>query len=294
MWHKYKNGNHNVYINDKNGTKIRETIDTDAKEFISDFADSVDFKITNKCFNNCAFCHEKSTPNGEEGHMDDWNFLDTLHPYTEMAIGGGDILTFSKLYELLELLKSKNIYANITVSQNNIFDNKIDYLVENKLVKGIGVSLYGYSKDDITRIKSLPNTVVHLINGVTACEDSFHQLADKDLKILILGYKTFGRGIEYIKNNSYIYKNMQWVEQNIEDYMMRFKVVSFDNLAVEQLKLKEKLTETQWKMFYGGDDGTHTFYIDGVNKQFAKSSTSTKRFDLLNNIDDMFHIIQQQ
>ena len=155
MWHKYKNGNHNVYINDKNGTKIRETIDPNAKEFISDFADSVDFKITNKCFNNCPFCHEKSTSNGEEGCIDNWKFLDTLHPYTEMAIGGGDVLTFDKLYDLLELLKSKNIYANITVQQNNIFDNKIDYLVENELVKGIGVSLYGYRKDDIERIKSL-------------------------------------------------------------------------------------------------------------------------------------------
>ena len=293
MWHKYKNGNHFVYINDKNGTKIRETIDKNATEFISDFADSVDFKITNKCFNNCPFCHEKSTSNGEEGCIDNWKFLDTLHPYTEMAIGGGDVLTFSKLYELLELLKSKNIYANITVSQNNIFDNKIDYLVEHELVKGIGVSLYGYRKDDIARIKSLPNTVIHLINGVTACEASFHQLADKDLKILILGYKTFGRGIDFAKDSPWIQDNINWVEKNIEDYMMKFKVVSFDNLAVEQLKLKDKLTEKQWELFYGGDDGTHTFYIDGVNKQFAKSSTSTERFDLLDNIDDMFNIIKQ-
>lgn len=293
MWHKYKNGNHFVYINDKNGTKIRETIDKNATKFISDFADSVDFKITNKCFNNCPFCHEKSTSNGEEGCIDNWKFLDTLHPYTEMAIGGGDILTFSKLYELLELLKSKNIYANITVSQNNIFDNKIDYLVEHELVKGIGVSLYGYRKDDIARIKSLPNTVIHLINGVTACEASFHQLADKDLKVLILGYKTFGRGIDFVKDSPWIQDNINWVEKNIEDYMMKFKVVSFDNLAVEQLKLKDKLTEKQWELFYGGDDGTHTFYIDGVNKQFAKSSTSTERFDLLDNIDDMFNIIRQ-
>lgn len=294
MWHRYKNGNHFVYINDKNGTKIRKTIDDNASEFISDFADSVDFKITNKCFNNCPFCHEKSTSNGEEGGIENWKFLNTLHPYTEMAIGGGDVLTFDRLYELLEILKSKNIYANITVSQNNIFDNKIDYLVEHELVKGIGVSLYGYRKDDIERIKSLPNTVVHLINGVTACEASFHQLVDKDLKILILGYKTFGRGIDFVKDSPWIQDNIGWVEKNIEDYMMRFRVVSFDNLAVKQLKLKEKLTEEQWEMFYGGDDGTHTFYIDGVNKQFAKSSTSTERFDLLDNIDDMFHIIQQQ
>ena len=139
----------------------------------------------------------------------------------------------------------------------------------------------------------MPNTVIHLINGVTACEASFHQLADKDLKILILGYKTFGRGIDFAKDSPWIQDNMNWVEKNIEDYMMKFKVVSFDNLAVEQLKLKDKLTEKQWELFYGGDDGTHTFYIDGVNKQFAKSSTSTERFDLLDNIDDMFNIIKQ-
>ena len=294
MWHKYVNGNHNVYINDENGTKIRETIDKDATEFISDFADSVDFKITNKCPYHCAFCHEKSTHDGKEGNISDWKFLETLHPYTEMAIGGGSVLTFEPLIELLELLKSKNIYANITITQNDIFNKKIDYLVENNLVKGIGVSMSGSKKEDLERIKSLPNTVCHLINGVTAFEESFHDLADKDLKILILGYKTFGRGVDYLEENREdIIHNMEWVEKNIEKYMMRFNVVSFDNLAVEQLKLKEKLTKKQWKMFYGGDDGTHTFYIDGVNKKFAKSSTSTERFDLLDNIDDMFHIIRQ-
>ena len=294
-WHKYKNGNHYVYINDENGTKIRETIDKNATRFVSDFADSVDFKITNKCFNNCPYCHEKSTIDGEEGDIKNWKFLDTLHPYTEMAIGGGDVLTFPNLYELLELLKSKNIYANITVHQNNIFDEKIDYIVKNQLVKGIGISLAGgITNKCLHRIKSLPNSVIHLINGLTACKASFNHLADKDLKILILGYKTFGRGEGFIEKNSWIHDEIDWVEQNIEEYMMKFKVVSFDNLAVEQLKLKNKLTQKQWDLFYGGDDGTHTFYIDGVNKQFAKSSTSVKRFDMLDNIDDMFHIIQQQ
>ena len=294
-WHKYQNGNHFVYINDKNGTKIRETIDKNATGFISNFADSIDFKITNKCLNNCPFCHEKSTPDGEEGNMESWKFIDTLHPYTEVAIGGGDVLTFPDLYKLLELLKSKNIYANITIHQNNIFDEKIDYIVKNQLVKGIGISLAGgITNKTLRRIKSLPNSVIHLINGLTACKASFNHLADKDLKILILGYKTFGRGESFIEKNNWIYDEINWVEQNIEEYMMRFNVVSFDNLAVKQLKLKDKLTQEQWKLFYGGDDGTHTFYIDGVNKQFAKSSTSNERFTLLDNIDDMFHIIQQQ
>ena len=37
-----------------------------------------------------------------------------------------------------------------------------------------------------------------------------------------------------------------------------------------------------------GDDGTHTMYIDLVNKEYAVSSTSKNRCKILDNIDDMF------
>ena len=43
-----------------------------------------------------------------------------------------------------------------------------------------------------------------------------------------------------------------------------------------------------------GDDGTHTFYIDLVNKKFARTSISDKQYDLLDNVDDMFKIIQNE
>ena len=39
-----------------------------------------------------------------------------------------------------------------------------------------------------------------------------------------------------------------------------------------------------------GDDGTITYYIDMVERKFAKSSTAPfdKRYDLLDSADDMF------
>lgn len=43
-----------------------------------------------------------------------------------------------------------------------------------------------------------------------------------------------------------------------------------------------------------GDDGQFTMYIDLVNNQFAKNSTSTIRYDLLDNIDDMFKIVKEE
>ena len=76
--------------------------------------------------------------------------------------------------------------------------------------------------------------------------------------------------------------------------MSKFKVVSFDNLAIKQLDVKNILTDNEWQEFYQGDDGTMTMYVDGVKQQFAMTSTSPTRYDLLDNIDDMFKIVKEE
>jgi hypothetical protein len=37
-----------------------------------------------------------------------------------------------------------------------------------------------------------------------------------------------------------------------------------------------------------------TMYVDGVKQQCAMTSTSPTRYDLLDNIDDMFKIIKEE
>ena len=78
-----------------------------------------------------------------------------------------------------------------------------------------------------------------------------------------------------------------------------FEVLSFDNLAIEQLRIKEQwndLCDEDWDEFYAGEDGDFTYYIDMVERQFAKSSTAPfdKRYNLLDNVDEMFRIIQNE
>ena len=90
-----------------------------------------------------------------------------------------------------------------------------------------------------------------------------------------------------------IRENIQWLKENLAAYKSNLKVVSFDNKAIEQLNVQDLLTDDEWKEFYQGDDGTMTMYVDGVNQQFAKTSTSEKRYDLLDNIEDMFKIIKE-
>ena len=90
---RYKNGNFHVAIFD-DGTKIRETND---EEFTPDFAENMDIKICNVCDVLCPFCHEGSTKNGKLGDILNEKFIDTLHPYQEVAIGGGDITSHPDL-----------------------------------------------------------------------------------------------------------------------------------------------------------------------------------------------------
>ena len=45
--------------------------------------------------------------------------------------------------------------------------------------------------------------------------------------------------------------------------------------------------------FYQGNDGSSTYYIDMVERKFARSSTADfdKRYDLMDSVDDMFQKI---
>lgn len=290
---RYKNGNYTVTIFD-DGTKIREN-DLDFLE--ADFPESMDCKITNKCPYGCRFCHEKSTPDGEHGDIMNAEFIDKLRPGTEMAIGGGAVTGHPDLIPFLEKLKARGVIPSITVNQREYKDNfdLVNRLVKEKLIYGLGVSFTSFDDEFWDNaIKNNPNLVVHLIVGIHG-GDVFDYFANKGVKILILGYKDFGRGHDLLEKASAIIQvQIDWLKNNLSSLMGKFKVISFDNLAIEQLAVKDVLTDEQWNKFYQGDDGTHTMYVDLVNKQFAKTSTSTKRYDLLDDIDDMFEVIKSE
>lgn len=285
----YKNGNYKVLLfND--GTKIRRT---DEDKFISSFPECIDLKITNQCDMGCKYCHEDSTIDGLHGDVLNTEFINTLKPYTELALGGGNVLTHPNLVEFLKVLKSKNIIANITVNQKHFISSKdtIKYLVDNNLIKGLGVSLLSPTDEFVELIRQYPNAVIHVINGVVTL-GYLQKLYDNDLKLLILGYKVFRRGKDYY--SATVETNKQIINDNILEILKRFKVVSFDNLAIKQLEIQSKLPKETWDEFYMGDDGQFTMYIDLVKRQFARSSISTQRYDLLNNIEDMFSVVKNE
>lgn len=289
----YKNNDYTCTMF-SDGTKIRWN---DKDSFNPIKPESIDLKITNMCNMECGMCHENSTPDGKHGDILNLPFIDTMFPYSEVAIGGGNPLTHPDLIEFLERLKERKIVASMTVNQVHFMHN-IDLLKEltdKKLIYGLGISyIGGRHKNCIDAIKQFPNAVVHVINGIVHM-DSLEALAHNDLKILVLGYKEFRRGktlydecgsqINYLKAQFY-----DLLPKMVDDGW--FKCISFDNLAIKQLEPKRLMTEEDYKSFFMGMDGEYTMYVDAVNRQFAKSSVSTERYDLMDDIADMFNVIK--
>lgn len=295
LLNRYKDGNIKVDIFD-DGTRIIDIPDGEKPDL--QFPLSMDFKITNWCDQMCPMCHEMSNPEGKHGDIMNLKFIDSLRAGTEMAIGGGKVTSHPQLKEFLQKLKNKGVLPSITVHQNEFVDkvNLLNELIEEDLIYGLGVSYLKPYDMMWKAVAENENAVVHLIAGIHG-KDVFDYLSQFNCKILILGYKNWGRGANLLKNEGLskdIQDKIDWLKKNLKKYMSKFKVVSFDNLAIKQLDVKNILTDNEWQEFYQGDDGTMTMYVDGVKQQFAMTSTSPTRYDLLDNIDDMFKIIKEE
>jgi organic radical activating enzyme len=281
--HQYLNGNVEVVLYE-DGTKERSYQDEPRPLH----PESIDVKITNYCDAGCSFCHEQSTTKGVHGDLLILQeVLGVLPAGVEVAIGGGNPLDHPQLISFLEHLQEQGLVANITINQKHLFPFRgmiIDLITRN-LVRGVGIS---YSSSAyLPHIKPIlqasSNVVFHLIMGINQVLDvvelnSFCRENNRECKVLILGYKEFGFGINYYLKNKKIEDNKySWYTQLATHFKDDNLVLSFDNLAIKQLKLDRYFTPEAWNEFYMGDDFVFTMYMDGVNQEFAPTSTSVER-----------------
>ena len=296
---RYKNGNYTVTLDTKTGTKVREN---DLDFFEPDTVESMDIKITNCCDMGCPMCHENSTPDGKHADILGPSFLDKLHPYTELAIGGGNPLEHPDLYEFLVKCKERKFIPSMTINQKH-FEANYDFvkkLVDEELIYGLGISLVAPTPEFIKLVKTIPNAVIHVINGLVSLPKLI-KMRDHDLKILILGYKIFRRGATLYETQA---PNITACQLMLYQYLPRiieenwFKVVSFDNLAIEQLEPQRLMDEDEWNEFYMGDDGigdgftSASMYVDMVERKYAKNSCDPVRYDLLPTIEEMYNSLK--
>ena len=293
---KYRNGNYTVtLLND--GTKIRETEDDDFKPA---FPECIDVCISRKCEAGCKFCYEGCTPEGKEAKFFDYEgkllqpWIDSLKPYTEVALNVNSVNNY-QLLDLLFYLRDKKVVANITINQFEFMKNYniIKTMVNKNFVKGVGISLRDpYDDEFFEVIQHLPNVVIHTIAGLLD-DIMIEKLMQYQCKVLILGYKTVGKGIEYHNQyKTHIESKQNQLKERLPAMIRRCKVISFDNLALEQLDIKNLLfaDRNDWDEFYMGDDGDFTFYIDAVEGTYSKNSLVSKtiQYPLLDSVTEMF------
>jgi hypothetical protein len=276
--YKYRNGNVDITLYD-DGTKVMEYEDDSQPYF--DYPTSFDLHITNKCLFNCPYCHEKSNECGDHGDLGKVSEIISELPHGEIAIGGGDALLHPDLEPFLKRCKKQGLICNVTVNQRQL--NR-DYcylrrLIDEKLIYGIGISASKPRSwgDDELWFAGYEHTVIHLIIGIHTIDDLI-LLRDtfKFKKFLLLGYKKFGRGLDYYENP----KNIITIDNNIKEWdenilkLFNGCIISFDNLAIEQLDMSNKIPKELYDECYCGDDFTHTMYIDSVKEEYAPTSRS--------------------
>ena len=291
----YANGNTIVQLY-SDGTKIRYIPDNEYPMPVR--PESIDLKITDRCYgvdgHLCEFCHEKSAPTGKHGDLIH-RVLDDIRPGTELAIGGGNPLSHPDLEPFLVHMRDRGVICNMTLNWKH-FDGHYDavvYYIRHDLIHGVGISVNELIPGGVmTELMCWPNIVVHTIAGI-ASPEVYKNLYNRDLNLLILGYKTYGRGATFRSEHD-ISHPFNWLKDNVLDMAPHFRTVCFDNLAVEQLDMKSRLSTEVWNKFYMGDDGAFTMYIDLVNEEFARSSVSVRHPIGDMRLNEMFRVVRSE
>ena len=269
---KYKNGNTRIKLY-TDGTKIRKYKGV-AKPI---FPDSMDIKITNSCDLGCFYCHEESIPQGKHANIKTLlRILDKLPKGIELAIGGGNPLAHPSLLELLVNLKHKGFIVNMTVNQMHLDNIILKYALKHKLINALGISITDTSNlNHITKfINKGYHIVFHVIVGIHMVKVIEILMQFNNARILVLGYKQFGRG-----KTTYSEHTRKQIHEwyiNIFKYLNK-AIIGFDNLALDQLKLKRFFTNKDWSNLYMGDEFAFSMYIDAVEETYGESSTFAKR-----------------
>jgi hypothetical protein len=283
----YHNGGYQVQIF-SDGTKVRTELDASMPPVLPE---QMDLKITDWCDAGCAWCHEKSTVKGTHGDVTrTLELLKDLPPGTEVAIGGGDPLSHPEFERFVRGLRAQGLVPSVTVNGRHFDRHRamLEMLTSEGQLFGVGISYHDRLPD-----WDYEHMVLHLIAGVNP--PSVLDEATRRMKVLILGYKQFGRGKKLFELRT------QQVQDTIASWYRELFIVaqnhhlSFDNLAIDQLKPQRVFKDpAAYTRQYMGPEGQFSMYVDAVTETFALSSYSPDRFGWSNMRDMFAHVRQGQ
>lgn len=288
-----------IGYNADDGTKFRWSKQPYTK---SSTPELVDLKITDYCGYGCKFCYQGSTKEGQHAPIALLKeTIETLgrHGTFELAIGGGEPVDHPEFAEVFRIAKENSITVNFTTYGVEWAQDENHPVV--KAMKdtywsgGIGVSVH--TKRDIAKVTRLSNALseaniwgaqvmAQTVIGATTVDATFAILEDcimEDRPLLLLGYKTTGRGKSFNqrkRTEDEVRKLLKRAKAHIESPLEEDKwgytrqrnfTLSVDTAFLDTYGhlLDEMNVPVQLRT---SPEGKFSMYIDGVENTAAPSS----------------------
>jgi organic radical activating enzyme len=199
-----------VGFNRHNGTKVRWSPEGYEK---STTPELVDLKITDFCGYGCSFCYQGSTKAGMhaplsriEGILDQLAAMNIF----ELAIGGGEPAHHPEFADIIRAATERDITANFTAYGTDWTKNA-DIMSAINDTKGCGVGISVHSKRDLVKMERVREALLaqkifklqvmaQSVVGATpyaTTEALLEECVKRQMPLLLLGYKTTGRGADF-------------------------------------------------------------------------------------------------
>ena len=294
-----KNGNYYVAYGDRwmeekfkyaSGGRLRFMIEDGAP--VPQYPELIDLRITNKCEHGCPFCFMDSKANQEHAELNELEaFVTSLNTLTEFSIGGGNVLLYPKLEELLKHIKERGHIVNVTINAKDCERVMNDENIRNiflNYVDGVGVSVFNV--DDAKQFEKFDKflydavkeknttgfvdykfTTMHVVPEYIGFDMTMKIMdcsSKSSLNTLFLGYKETGRGAN-CEHTKFTDEELDKVFENVCSLSIDTSFAkTYGDYIKSHFSTKYTLTE---------NEGEYSMYVDGLTMNAYKSSYETDK-----------------
>lgn len=247
----------------------------------------VDLIISDRCYNNCPYCYRNCNQNGGIASIGAINnYLEALYDLgvMEVAIGGGDILTYPYLDDLLDIVqrfREKNMIINTTLAaySGTMCSNQIkDYIIRQIVdtFNSVAFSVQnGYHYNCVKKYFNKTSSIQLIPELMKDYEHrQLSELLDAEPNLVtttFLGFKETGRASDrsYLENNERIIKKNREEFKNWIHMYRRGCTINIDTQLIKNIPAIKNELE---KWMYNEIEGSFSCCINAINDTIMKSS----------------------
>lgn len=275
-----------------------------------DFPLSINLNISDKCNFACPWCYRDNADKGYFGDIESYidnpySFIHSIQPYTTINVSLYNPI-HPDLLDLLHFCRSKKIFVNLSVSALafQMYAHDIDKWLNEKLITRLTLTpaLFLPGDEILEYAKNKENVTIAVQAGIPHFNSKFMDTVpiilplayDQNINLYIEGFEYNGEAVSYMDcYPDAVDKNLNWFRSNLKDFVRKFKKITLDSKAVEDLDLKLNLPKSKIEKI-NIIDSSACLNIDIVNDTYSSSKVRDNIFfnGILNDVQDMFDDIK--